>query len=71
MPVPVWVPTQRPLVPSFTSLVGGRELFTLPYAAADAHGAMGGDQKKLYHNRSVAVTPAPVRVPTCPEFHLG
>ena len=43
-------PTQRPLVPSFTSVVGwrlGRELFTFPYAAADVHGAMGCDQKSF------------------------
>ena len=30
----------------------------------DDHGAIGRDKKKLYHTRSVAVTPAFVRVPT-------
>ena len=34
-----------------------------PYAAADAHGVMGCDQKTLSY-RSVAVTQAPIRVPT-------
>ena len=34
------------------------------YAVADVHRAMDSDKKNLYHTRSVAVTPAPVRVPT-------
>ena len=49
-------------VPSFTSVVGQAENFSpCPYAAADAHGVMGCDQRKLHRTRSVAVTSAPVQ----------
>ena len=42
----------------------GRNFLHCLYAAADANGIMDCDQKKLYHTRSVAMTPAPVRIPT-------
>ena len=50
-PAPGRVPAQQPLVPSFTQVVGYAENFSpFPYAAAEAHGAIGSDTQALSHS---------------------
>jgi hypothetical protein len=72
-PVPVGVPTQRPLVPSFTLVVGYAENFSSfpvlppmsmePWAAIKkALNLCGGDTSSFLGPYSTAA---------CPEFHIG